>query len=163
MCISSKYIFILSRLNQRDFAEGRASRETYDRFTALFERCRSCQRCNNGVHGDALPDCRQAFLRLFISMKNDAEIYLTRGPIPDTPSVPIEKLDAEMEDELEGEDVGGGDDAEDEADAADSAQEEAAPAEDSSVAPLDEDPADFEACAAFVEKSVESAASPERT
>lgn len=152
MCISSKYIFILSRLNQRDFAEGRASRETYDRFTALFERCRSCQRCSNGVHGDALPDCRQAFLRLFISMKNDAEIYLTRGPIPDTPSVPIEKLDAEMEDELE-----------DENDAADSAQEEAAPTEDSSVAPLDEDPADFEACAAFVEKSVESAAPPERT
>ena len=150
MCLSSKYIFILSRLNQRDFAEGRASRETYDRFTALFELCRKCPRFSNGVHGDALPDCRQAFLRLFISMKNDAERYLTQGPIPDSPSVPIEKLDAEMEEELEGEDVG-------DSGAADPEPAQAPPeAGSSGVAPLDEDPADFEACADFVAQSVEA-------
>ena len=157
MCLSSKYIYVLNRLNQRDFAEGRASRETYDRFTLLFEQCQSCPLFNNKTYGDALPDCRQAFLRLFISMKNDAERYLTRGPIPDTPSIPIEKLDAEMEEELDEEEEEEGEEESSESESEADAGEGDSDA-DSGVAPLDEDPADFEACAAFVEKSVESSA-----
>ena len=83
MCISDEYIQILSELNERDFRSGRASLETYTMFQALFERCHACERRGNGAYGDVLFDCREDFLRLFLSMKADAERYLISGPLPD--------------------------------------------------------------------------------
>lgn len=76
MCLSARHLDILRRLNDQDFARGRASQETHGRFTDLFERCARCPHFDNGAFGDVPSDCRQAFLRLFISMKRDAENYL---------------------------------------------------------------------------------------
>ncbi len=78
MCLSARHLDILRRLNGEDFARGHASQETRDRFVELFERCAACPRFDNGAFGDVPSDCRQAFLRLFISMKRDAENYLLR-------------------------------------------------------------------------------------
>ena len=76
MCLSASHLDILRQLNERDFARGHASRETHARFVALFERCAQCPYFDNGVFGDVPSDCRQDFLRTFISMKRDAESYL---------------------------------------------------------------------------------------
>lgn len=84
MCLSERHLNVLEELNTADFRVGRSSRETYERFLALFVRCHACARMNNGHHGDASDDCRQAFLRLFISMKSDMQYYLLNGPIPDS-------------------------------------------------------------------------------
>lgn len=78
MCLSARHLAILRRLNDEDFDRGHASQETRDRFVELFERCAACPRFDNGAFGDVPSDCRQAFLRLFISMKRDAENYLLR-------------------------------------------------------------------------------------
>lgn len=84
MCISERHLNVLEYLNTSDFAVGRSSRETYERFLSLFVRCHACARMGNGCHGDVADDCRQAFLRLFISMKSDVDRYLLNGPIPDS-------------------------------------------------------------------------------
>ena len=96
MCLSDKYLQILRELNESDFRNGRASMETYDRFRRLFARCDLCVLRENGCYGDALPDCRQDFLRLFISMKNDVERYLINGPIR-TPGFEFDKDDGESD------------------------------------------------------------------
>lgn len=110
MCLSARHLDILRRLNEQDFARGRASQETHGRFIDLFERCASCPHFDNGAFGDVPSDCRQAFLRLFISMKRDAENYLlskrfeaqarearsvcARTPVPTPPSLPMAAVPA---------------------------------------------------------------------
>jgi hypothetical protein len=80
MCLSRKVIDYLERSNERDFRAGRASYETYVRFGDIVDRCRSCDRFDNGRHGEMLGECRMHVLRLFVSMKRDvAQLYLERG------------------------------------------------------------------------------------
>ncbi|MDR0966844.1 MAG: sulfurtransferase TusA family protein [Myxococcales bacterium] len=78
MCLSAKHLDILRNHNERDFASQRASLETHRRFLDLFEACEACPNFDDGVFGDIHSDCRQAILRLFVSMKDDAERYLLR-------------------------------------------------------------------------------------
>ena len=64
MCLGSKHLDYLERTNEADFREKRVS---------YIDRCRCCDLCDNGEHGDILGECRIHLLRLFISMKRDAE------------------------------------------------------------------------------------------
>jgi hypothetical protein len=73
MCLSLKYVDYLERSNEADFRQKRISYETYIRFADIVERCRECDLCENGQYGDISGECRVHFLRLFISMKRDAE------------------------------------------------------------------------------------------
>ncbi|MGI5862666.1 MAG: hypothetical protein ACOX6T_11495 [Myxococcales bacterium] len=73
MCLETKHLDYLERTNEADFREKRISYETYIRFADLIDRCRCCDLCDNGEHGDILGECRIHLLRLFISMKRDAE------------------------------------------------------------------------------------------
>lgn len=100
MCLSARHLDILRTLNEQDLAARRASPETYDRFREIFERCARCPHFDNGAFGDVRSECRQAFLRLFISMKRDAESYLIRkrleapraAPLPELPPPPPSPL-----------------------------------------------------------------------
>jgi hypothetical protein len=76
MCLSTKHLDYLERSNENDFREKRISYETYIRFADIIDRCRNCDMCGNGEYGDILGECRLHFLRLFISMKRDAEKLL---------------------------------------------------------------------------------------
>jgi hypothetical protein len=79
MCLSRKVVDFLDQSNERDFRAGRASYETYVRFSDIVERCRSCELYDNGRHGDMQGECRLHVLRVFVSMKRDvAQSYLER-------------------------------------------------------------------------------------
>lgn len=78
MCLSARHLEILRKLNERDYITRRASLETHGRFVELFERCSKCPNFDSGAFGDVEMECRQSFLRIFVSMKRDAESYLIR-------------------------------------------------------------------------------------
>ena len=73
MCLSRKHVEYLERSNEDDYQQRRVSYETYVRFCDITQRCQECDLLDNGTHGDILGDCRLHLLRLFISMKRDAE------------------------------------------------------------------------------------------
>lgn len=92
MCMSRKHVDYLDVANEQHYREERVGYETYIRFADLSMRCRSCDLCDNGKHGDILEECRVGFLRFFVSMKRDAEKRLKLkqaelGPGP-PPAVP---------------------------------------------------------------------------
>ncbi len=73
MCLSRKHAEYLERSNETEFQQGKISYETYVRFADIVERCRGCELLDNGQYGDIQGECRLHFLRVFISMKRDAE------------------------------------------------------------------------------------------
>jgi hypothetical protein len=96
MCLSRKHLDYLERSNESDFHQKRISYETYIRFADIVDRCRECDLCGNGEHGDILGECRLHFLRLFISMKRDAEQHIRKrraasdaSPPADGTAVPV--------------------------------------------------------------------------
>lgn len=88
MCLDRKHVDYLQRTNETDFREGKISYETYVRFVDITERCAQCDLCGNGLQGDILSECRVHLLRLFISMKRDAESWLRKREAPPIPPPP---------------------------------------------------------------------------
>lgn len=92
MCLARKHVDYLGRTNEADFREGKISYETYIRFVDITERCAGCELCDNGAQGDVHSECRIHFLRLFISMKRDAEAWIRRcSPMPTRTARPAPK------------------------------------------------------------------------
>lgn len=84
MCISRKHIDFLDASNEDDYRAGKVSYETYIRMSDIASRCRQCDRLDNGRQGDILDECRVHYLRLFVSMKRDAEQHI-RAKYPARP------------------------------------------------------------------------------
>ncbi len=76
MCISRRHVDFLDASNEDDYRLGRVSYETYIRMSDIASRCRQCDRMDNGQQGDILEECRVHYLRLFVSMKRDAEQHI---------------------------------------------------------------------------------------
>ncbi|MFN7133190.1 MAG: hypothetical protein ACK4N5_14015 [Myxococcales bacterium] len=73
MCLARKHVDYLDFTNEEEYRSGKISYETYIRMSDIAMRCRQCERMDNGQQGDVLDECRVHFLRLFVSMKHDAE------------------------------------------------------------------------------------------
>jgi len=76
MCLSTAHLKFLEESNETDHAAGRASYETYVRFTDQAERCWECPLRDNGVQGDMFEACRVRLLRFYIASKRDDAVRL---------------------------------------------------------------------------------------